>query len=96
MDLQELLWTLTALGAFVTCAGLVLLVRGRGREPGVVILVVLTGALLCVGGFLLSTPRYRDTALITAGAAVVGGLAMLAATSMRPARRERRETQNQG
>jgi peptidoglycan/LPS O-acetylase OafA/YrhL len=89
MDLQQVLWMLTALGAFVAFAALVMLLRGRGREPGVVALVVLIGALLCVGGFLLSSPRYRDTSLIAGGAAVVGVLAALAASSTRPSRRRR-------
>jgi drug/metabolite transporter (DMT)-like permease len=94
MDLQQVLWALTALGAFVAFAGLVMLVRGAGREPGVVALVVLIGALLCAGGFLLSSPRYLDTSLIAGGAAVVGVLAAFAATSMRgmrgPPRDQRR------
>ncbi|OPC81265.1 hypothetical protein B4N89_10185 [Embleya scabrispora] len=87
MDLQEVLWAITALGAFVAFAGLVMLLRGRGREPGVVALVVMTGALLCTGGFLLSIPRYRDTALIAGGSAVVGVSAMLAAITLMPAHR---------
>ncbi|MEU0933386.1 hypothetical protein [Embleya sp. NPDC005971] len=87
MDLQEVLWAITALGAFVAFAGLVMLVRGRGREPGVVALVVMIGALLCTGGFLLSIPRYRDTALIAGGAALVGVLTMLGAISLMPAER---------
>ncbi|MYV98169.1 hypothetical protein [Streptomyces sp. SID3343] len=90
MDLQQVLWMLTALGAFVAFASLVMLARGRGREPGVVALVVLIGALLCVGGFLLSSPRYRDTSLIAAGAAAAGAVAALAASSMRPVRPARR------
>ncbi|MFI6981718.1 hypothetical protein ACIBSV_24405 [Embleya sp. NPDC050154] len=87
MDLQEVLWAITALGAFVAFAGLVMLVRGRGREPGVVALVVMIGALLCTGGFLLSIPRYAETALIAGGAALVGVLAMLGAISIMPAHR---------
>ncbi|MYS79341.1 hypothetical protein [Embleya scabrispora] len=87
MELQEVLWAVTALGAFVAFAGLVMLVRGRGREPGVVALVVMIGALLCTGGFLLSVPRYRDTALIAGGAAIVGVLAMLGAISLMPVQR---------
>ncbi|MGW9214052.1 hypothetical protein ACWGR4_44795 [Embleya sp. NPDC055664] len=87
MDLQEVLWAITALGAFVAFAGLVMLLGGRGREPGVVALVVMTGALLCTGGFLLSVPRYRDTALIAGGSAAVGVLAMLAAITLMPAHR---------
>ncbi|WP_406283121.1 hypothetical protein [Embleya sp. NBC_00896] len=87
MDLQAVLWAITALGAFMAFAGLVMLMRGRGREPGVVALVVLIGALLCSGGFLLSIPRYRDTALIAGGAAIVGALAMYGALAMTPARR---------
>ena len=87
MDLQEALWLVTALGAFVAFVGLVVLIRGRGREPGIVALVVMTGVMLGVGGFLLSGPRYGATALIAGGAAVVGALAGYAATELRPLRR---------
>jgi len=87
MDLQEALWLVTALGAFVAFVGLVVLIRGRGREPGIVALVVMTGVMLGVGGFLLSGPRYGETALIAGGAAVVGVLAGYAATGLRPRRR---------
>lgn len=88
MDLQEALWVVTALGAFIAFASLVMLIRGRGREPGVVALVVATGVLLGVGGFLLSGPRYGETALIAGGAAIVGVLASYAATGLRSGRRE--------
>ncbi|MGC0420600.1 hypothetical protein [Embleya sp. AB8] len=87
MDLQQVLWAITALGAFVAFAGLTMLLRGRGREPGIVAMVVMIGALLCTGGFLLSIPRYRDTSLIAGGAAAVGVLAMLGAINLMPAHR---------
>ncbi|MDI2130993.1 hypothetical protein [Yinghuangia seranimata] len=76
MQLEQLIWAVTALGALGagTAAALLAFGRTRVRESGVVTLMLLTGLLFCGGGFLLSTPRYASTALIAGGAALVGVL----------------------
>lgn len=72
MQLEQLIWAVTALGAFGAGVSLTFLASGRSRERGIVALLALTGLLFVAGGFLLSTPRYTDTAVITGGGAVVG------------------------
>ncbi|MCF2529842.1 hypothetical protein [Yinghuangia soli] len=74
MQLEQLIWGVTALGALAAGAAFALLAfaRTRVRETGVVVAVLLAGLMFCAGGFLLSTPRYAYTALIAGGAAAVG------------------------
>ncbi|HSA48876.1 MAG TPA: hypothetical protein VLH10_02030 [Yinghuangia sp.] len=87
MQLEQLIWAVTALGAFGAGAALTLLVSGRARERGVVATLLLTGLLFTAGGFLLSTPRYADTGAIAGGGAVVGILIGLVwAVAARPDR----------
>lgn len=74
MQLEQLIWGVTALGALAAGAAFALLCFGRARvrEGGVVIAVLLAGLMFCAGGFLLNTPRYAYTALIAGGAALAG------------------------
>lgn len=72
MQLEQLIWVVTALGAFGAGVSLTLLASGRSRERGVAATLALTGLLFTAGGFLLSTPRYTDTAVIAGGGALVG------------------------
>jgi hypothetical protein len=88
MTLQQLLWAIIALGALVGTIAAVLVTRDRGelREPGMTLMTMCTGLLLCLGGFLLSIPRYRDSAVVAAGATLVGLAAglLLSARTRRP------------
>lgn len=91
MQLEQLIWVVTALGAFGAGVSLTFLASGRSRERGIVAVLALTGLLFVAGGFLLSTPRYSDTAVIATGGALVGiviGLVWSFAGS-RPRRRGR-------
>ncbi|UGQ14429.1 hypothetical protein LO772_13050 [Yinghuangia sp. ASG 101] len=72
MQLEQLIWMVTALGAFGAGVSLTLLASGRSRERGVAAVLALTGLLFVAGGFLLSTPRYSDTGFIAGGGALVG------------------------
>ncbi|WP_436773472.1 hypothetical protein [Yinghuangia sp. YIM S09857] len=80
MQLEQLIWGLTALGALAVGASGALLAFGRDRvrESGVALAILLTGLFFCTGGFLLSTPRYAATTLIAGGAALVGVIVGLA------------------
>lgn len=80
MQLEQLIWGLTALGALAVGASGALLAFGRARvrESGVALAVLLTGLFFCGGGFLLSTPRYAATGLIAGGSALVGVIVGLA------------------
>lgn len=76
MQLEQLIWGVTALGSLGAGAAFVLLAFGRNRvrESGVVVTLLLTGLLFTAGGFLLSTPRYLATAVMAGGGAAVGML----------------------
>lgn len=76
MQLEQLIWGLTALGALAAGASATLLAFGRDRvrETGIAVLMLMTGLMFCTGGFLLSVPRYAATALIAGGSALVGVL----------------------
>ncbi|MEU8139758.1 hypothetical protein [Streptodolium elevatio] len=80
MQLEQLIWGLTALGALAVGASGALLTFGRARvrESGIALAVLLTGLFFCAGGFLLSTPRYAATGLIAGGGALVGVIVGLA------------------
>ncbi|MGW0657732.1 hypothetical protein [Streptodolium elevatio] len=80
MQLEQLIWGLTALGALAVGASGALLTFGRARvrESGIALAVLLTGLFFCTGGFLLSTPRYAATGLIAGGGALVGVIVGLA------------------
>jgi hypothetical protein len=80
MQLEQLIWTLTALGAFAAGAAAALLALGRDRvrEPGIAVRMLLTGLLFAAGGFLLSMPRYAATGVIAGGSALVGILVGIA------------------
>jgi hypothetical protein len=74
MQLEQVVWGLTALGALGAGAAFALMAFGRARvrESGVVVAMLLTGLMFAGGGFLLSTPRYLSTAAIAGGGALVG------------------------
>ncbi|NUU24273.1 MAG: hypothetical protein HOV68_22635, partial [Streptomycetaceae bacterium] len=80
MQLEQLIWGVTALGALGVGAAATLLAFGRARirETGIVVLLLLTGLMFCAGGFLLSSPEYAATGLIAGGGAIVGVLVGLA------------------
>jgi hypothetical protein len=76
MQLEQLIWGVTALGALGAGAAAALLAFGRMRirETGIVVLVFLAGLMFCAGGFLLSSPEYAATGVIAGGGALVGVL----------------------
>lgn len=99
MQLEQLIWGLTALGALATGAAAALLAFGRDRvrEPGIAVLMLVTGLLFTAGGFLLSIPRYAATGAIAAGSALVGvlvGIAWARGGKSRPARPPRGQASN--